>query len=98
LPPRIGISPILNVANLFPYTTDPEEKEEDGMMRPTQNTQDGGEAWKKQMPCIQPPEIKSILKTQVAKRTWWKAYVQYLVKWKNHPIEGSSWLDAKKIE
>lgn len=52
----------------------------------------------RQMPYIQPPEIESILDTQVAKRTWWKAYLQYLVKRKNRPIEDSSWCDARQIE
>lgn len=66
LPPGIGISPIFNVADLFPYMTDPKEKEEDGSTRPTQNTQDGGEACMRQMPYIQPPEIECILDTEVA--------------------------------
>jgi len=90
LPPGIGISPIFNVADLFPNIVDPEEKEEDGTTRPTRNTQDEGESWKRQMPSIQPPEIESILNTQVAKRTQRKEYLQYLVKWKNHPIEDIS--------
>eukprot|EP00253_Pinus_taeda_P035934 PITA_35934 len=98
LPLGIGISPIFNVADLFPYTVDPEEKEEYGTMRSTWNTQDGGEAWKRQMPYIQPPKIESILDTKVAKRTRQKEYLQYLVKWKNCPIEDSSWLDARQIE
>lgn len=98
LPPRIGISPILNVADLFPYTSNPEEKEEDGTTRPTRSTQEKGEAWKRQMPYVQPLKIKSILDTQVVKQTRWKEYVQYLVKWKNCPIEDSSWLDARQIE
>ncbi len=77
---------------------DPEEKEEDGTMRPTRNTQDGGEAWKRQMPYVQTTKIESILDTQVAKQTRRKEYLQYLVKWKNRPIEDSSWLDARQIE
>jgi len=96
LPPGIVISPIFDVADLFPYTANPEE--EDRTTWPTQNTQDGGETWMRQMPYVQPPEIKSILDTQVAKRTWWKEYLQYLVKWKNRPIEDSLWLDARQIE
>jgi len=47
LPPGICISPIFNVADMFPYRADLEEKEEDGTMPPTWNTQDGGEAWKR---------------------------------------------------
>lgn len=44
LPPGIGISPIFNVANLFPYTADPEEGDEARTTRLKWNTQDGGEA------------------------------------------------------
>jgi len=63
LPRGIGISPIFNLGDLFPYMTEPEEKEEDGTMQPTWNTQDGGEAWKRQMPYVQPPKIERILNT-----------------------------------
>lgn len=98
VPPRIGISPIFNVIDLFPYMADPEKKEEDGTMWTTQDTQDGGKAWKWQMPYIQPPEIKRIFFTRVVKWTRWKEYVQYLVKWNNYPIEDSLLIDAKKIE
>jgi len=85
---------------LFPYTADLEEEEEekDRTTRSTWNTQDGGEACKRQMPYVQPPKIESTLDTQVAKRPRWKEYLQYLGKWKNHPIEDSSWLDAREIE
>jgi len=69
LPPGIGISPIFNLAYLFPFTANPDEKGEDGIAQPTRNTQDEGEAWKRQMPYVQPPEIERILDTQVVKRT-----------------------------
>ena len=45
-----------------------------------------------------PLEIKKIPDTQVAKRTRRKEYLRYLVKWKNRPIEESSWLDAAQIQ
>lgn len=67
-------------------------------MQPTRNTQDGRETWMRQMPYAQPLEIESILDTEVAKQTRRKEYLQSLVKWKNRPIEDSSWLDAKQIE
>ena len=52
----------------------------------------------RQMPLAQPLEIERILDTQVAKRTRRKDYLQYLVKWKNRPIEDSLWLDAAQIQ
>lgn len=39
LPPGTGISPIFNVVDLSPYTSDPEE--EDRTTLPTQDTKDG---------------------------------------------------------
>ena len=50
------------------------------------------------MPLAQPLEIEGILDTEVARWTRKKEYVQYLVKWKNHPIEDSLWLDVGLIQ
>lgn len=47
LPPRIGISLIFNIADLFPYTADLKEKEEDALKQSTRHTQEDGEAWKR---------------------------------------------------
>ena len=98
LPPGVGISPIFNVADLFPYTGDLLEEKKDEPGQSTRNTQEDGGSWKKQMPYVQPPEIESILETQVVRRTRRKNYFQYQVRWKNRPIEDSSWLDARQIE
>eukprot|EP00253_Pinus_taeda_P018620 PITA_18620 len=95
LPPGIGISPIFNVADLFPYTGNLMEEKKDAPGQSTWNTQEDGETWKRQMPYVQPPEIGGILETQVVRRTRRKNYFQYLFKWKNCPIEDSSWLDAR---
>jgi len=98
LPPGIGISPIFNVADLFPYPGELLEEKTDESGRSTRHTQEDRDSWKKQMPYVQPPEIEGILETQVVRRTRRKKYFQYLVKWKNRPIEDSSWLDARQIE
>lgn len=50
------------------------------------------------MPSAQLLEIKGILNTQVARQTRKKEYLQYLVKWKNWPIEDSLWLDVGQIQ
>ena len=47
LPPDIGISPIFNVADLFPYTT---QAEEDSVVRPEWDTQVGDISWMRHMP------------------------------------------------
>ena len=66
LPPGVGISPIFNVAYLYPYTV---VDEEDSSERRTRDTQDEERAWIKQMPLAQPLDIEHILDTQVAKKT-----------------------------
>ena len=46
----------------------------------------------------QPLEVESILDTRVEKRTKQRDYLEYLVKWKGHPVEDSTWMDAKELE
>ena len=95
LPPDIGILPIFNVADLFPYTTNPEEN---SVVWPERDTHVGDNSWMRHIPSPQPHEIEKILDKQVTKRTRKKEYMRYLVKWKNRPIEDSSWLDAAQIQ
>ena len=47
---------------------------------------------------VQSHEIEGILSTQVAKKTRRKEYLRYLVKWRDRPMEDSSWLDAAQIQ
>ena len=94
LPPDIGISPIFNVADLFPYTSN---LEEGSSTQPKWDTQEGSDSWIRKMPTAQPLEIEEILDTQVARWTQ-REYLQYLIKWKNCPIEDSSWLDVRLIQ
>lgn len=54
--------------------------------------------WIKKIPPAKPLEIEQILDTQVVRWTQRKEYLQYLVKWKGHPIEDISWLDAGQIQ
>lgn len=72
LPPWIVISPIFNVADLFPYTASPEDN---SSTRPKQDTQEGSNSWMRQMPSAQPLEIDRILDTQVARRARRKEYL-----------------------
>jgi hypothetical protein len=46
--------------------------------------------WRKQMPVADKPQMERILDTRVSKKTRWKEYFEYLVKWKNHPVEDAS--------
>ena len=72
LPPGIGISPIFNVAYLFPCTASPKG---DSSVEPKQDTQEESSSWMRQMPSTQPLDIKGILNTQVARWTQRKEYI-----------------------
>eukprot|EP00253_Pinus_taeda_P003712 PITA_03712 len=95
LPPDICISPIFNVVELFSYTT---QAEEDSVVRLERDTQVGDSSWMRHMPSTQSHEIEGILSTQVSKKTRRKEYLRYLVKWRDRPMEDSSWLDAAQIQ
>jgi hypothetical protein len=73
----IRISPIFNVSDLYPYTAgEAENGDEQPMIQ-----------WMKQMPVAEKPQMEYILDKRVSKRTRRKQYFEYLVKWKNHPVE-----------
>jgi hypothetical protein len=40
--------------------------------------------------------VKNI-EQRIGKKTWGKTYPEYLVKWKNHPVEDSSWVTEPDI-
>lgn len=66
LTPGIGISPIFNVAYLYPYIA---ANEEDSFKRKTLDTQNENNSWIKQIPPTKSLEIEQILDTQVARQT-----------------------------
>ena len=76
----IGISPIFNVSDLYPYR---DGESEAGIEEPVIQ-------WMKQLPVAEQPQMECILDKRVRKRTRRKQYFEYLVKWKNHPIAYAS--------
>jgi hypothetical protein len=78
LPDGIGISPIFNISDLYPYKAGADSEQP--------NVQ-----WTKQMPVAEKPQMESILDKRVSKRTRRKEYFEYLVKWKGHPVEDANW-------
>ena len=83
----VKISPIFNVADLYPY-----KAEEAGVKEEHKEVQ-----WKKKMPVVVEPQMEIIIDERVSKKTRRKEYFEYLVKWKGHPVEDASWEDEATI-
>lgn len=50
------------------------------------------------MPEAQPLEAENVLDTKVVKSTRQKDYLEYLVKWKEHPVEDATWMSGVELE
>jgi hypothetical protein len=81
LPDDVGISPIFNVSNMYPYRKDGIEgsKYQEKIQ------------WEKQIPIAKKPQMEKIVDQRIGKKTRRKTYFEYLVKWKGHPIDDASW-------
>jgi len=77
----IGISLIFNVLDLYPYRAGEEEA----------RTKEPVIQWQKQLPVAEKPQMEYILDKQIDRKTRRKQYFEYLMKWKNHPVEDASW-------
>jgi hypothetical protein len=88
LPDGIGISPIFNIVDFYPYRAG---EVETGTEQPTIQ-------WMKQMPVPEKPQRKCILDQRVGKKTRRKQYYEYLVKWNAHPMEYASWENEAEIQ
>jgi hypothetical protein len=84
----IEISSTFNVEELYPYKAG---EAETGVEQPVIQ-------WMKQLPVAENPQMERILDKRVGKKTKRKKYFEYLVKWKNHPVEDVSWENEAMIQ
>ena len=54
--------------------------------------------WEKQMPMENSLEAENILDTRLAKKPRGIKYLDYWVKWKEHPEEDDTWMNVAEIE
>ena len=81
-PSDIGIYPIFNVVVLYIY-------EDSGI---DDRPKDRGKIkWVKQLPTAKTLQPKRILDKKVFKKTRGQEYFQYLINWKDQPIEDATW-------
>jgi hypothetical protein len=88
LPDGVRISPIFNVADLYPYRAKEAGAEEE--KKEVQRT--------KQMLVAEKLQMESIIDKRINKKTKRKEYFEYFFKWKGHPVEDASWEDEEKIQ
>ena len=93
IPPGIGISLIFNVAYLYSYTAD-DSIQISGIFDHNEGKE---QQWVKQMPLATNLEAEHILDTRVTKKTGKKEYLEYLEKWKDRPMEDSTWMDEATL-
>ena len=85
LPSDLQISPIFNVSDLYPFR--------DAGMQPdgvTSNRDDAAIYWQGQIPKKEQHQIEAILDKRIFRKIRNKTFFQYMVKWRNHPIEDAT--------
>jgi hypothetical protein len=88
LPDGIVISLIFNVSDLYPYRAGEVET----------GTEEPVVQWQKQLSVAKKPQMEGILDKRLGKKTRHKQYFEYLVKWKNHPVEDARWENEAVIQ
>ena len=81
----IGISPIFNIADLYPYKETKTELQEETIGDEVQTLNR-----EEKMPKTVKKHVEVVLEKRVSKRTRRKVYFQYLFKWKGQSVEDAS--------
>jgi len=89
----IEISPIFNIADLYPFREAETELQKEVTGDEIQTVD-----WEEQVPKSSQKEVEAILDRRISKKTRGKTYFQYLVKWKEQPVEDSSWLTTIELQ
>jgi hypothetical protein len=92
LPPNLGISPIFNVGDLYPFKGTIDE-DTLGSATSSEDTYD----WVHDLPMPQPITLESILDSKVIKKTRKGVYKEYLVKWTGLPESEAIWMTEADI-
>ena len=86
---HIGISPIFNVVDLYKY--------QDSSTYDT--PEDRGKIdWVKQLPTAKTLQPERILDKKVFKKAIGQEYFQYLIKWRDQPIEDATWMTETMLQ
>ena len=54
--------------------------------------------WIKKLPTTKPLQLERILDKKLYKKTRRQDYFQYLVRWKDHPIEDATWMTDAMVQ
>ena len=88
LPTWMKIHPVIHVSNLKPYYQDPDDMQRNAIARPAINLSQK-----------ESKEVEEILAERVRKgRRPTRRIHEYLVKWKNLPVEETSWERVEDLE
>lgn len=90
---RIGISPIFNVADLYPFREEKTELHKEDTSDDVQTVN-----WEEQVPKVVNKEVEVILDQRISNKTRGQTYFQYVVKWKEQPMEDWNWLTTAEIQ
>lgn len=86
MPRDVGISSIFNVSDLYLYHLD------EFIYSILQERASPKVSWEVQLPKATSTIPKTIMDRRVSKKTKGNEYYEYLIKWKDHLMEDSTWM------